>query len=233
MSYHRCLFDVQFNLLGRSLINLTNQLVLFCLFCIHVISTIDKFSGRHYFYVSNHRCFLENWIHAVFHWSIKRTKISILLFLFYNFTVSIINPLKGKPCFWRQFLESIYFFLNLKEISFWVLVFIKPSLIVDMFVLIDWIRIHWSWYMSWVAIVKFLWYISKLGIWICFHSRLDEGHGKGSSYVFILVHVNLLFWFIWKYFKFINKDFLCWLLIRLFELIGSALIDADIFPCVR
>ena len=81
----------------------------------------------------------------------------------------------------------------MSSIILWDLFFIFLSLIVDLFVHINWISVHWYWNLSSGMLETFLWDVSKAAIGICFPYMFVGGLGEGYGWVFRLVHIN---WFL-------------------------------------
>ena len=160
--------------------------MLFRQFLIYLIFTIDQLTGKHCFYIVNHHFYLI----------IKFTLLIIdlfikhilsLLFSFYNFFVLIDNWSKVKT-----FLQRLLFWVDLCPTYF------KGNFI-------------WSFSFYLIIISCWLvcscWLYQRSLIWVV--ARVPVGCN------WVLTSINAFYWSRIS-FKFINQDFLCWLLNYLF-----------------
>ena len=109
----------------------------------------------------------------------------------------IVNRSKTNTYFqsliiWVSFLQTLHF----KLLSFGVLVLISSSLIVDFFVRVNWVRVHWPWNFSSGVIANFMCSISKLYTHIWFPYSIVEGCGEGACWLYLLVETTWLICFI-------------------------------------
>ena len=118
---------------------------------------------------------------------------------------------------------------------FAVSVIIFASLIVDLFLSINRISVHWSWSLSLGVLENFLWAISKPDINILFPHRFVEGSGEGGGWVFILVCFNWLIWLIQDIFQVIRSSLLLLIidLCESFSLDQISLILKLVLGCAR
>ena len=96
-----------------------------------------------------------------YHELIGWTNLLSSLLSFYNPGILIIKHLKVTNfiqtfLLWVNFRAKLYF----KLLSFGVLVFIWASLVVELFVHVDRIRVHWSWNLS-LSVIENNWAVSK------------------------------------------------------------------------
>ena len=98
---------------------------------------------------------------------------------------------------WNQYKLLLFLWWFIIRLMFFsVLFIIFVSLIVDMFICIDRISVHWYWNLSSSVIENYLWAISKPDIRILSPNRFVKGCVKGSGWVFRLVYFNCLIYFI-------------------------------------
>ena len=101
-----------------------------------------------------------------------------------------------EPYFTLYQLLLLFRYIIHQVLLFGVFVIIFSSLIVDLFVHIDRISVHWSRKLSLGVLSNFLWDVSKMYIRIYFPRRFVEGRVEGAGWVFRLVCFNLLLCFI-------------------------------------
>ena len=125
------------------------------------------------------------------------TNIYNLIFLFKNYAFIIVKWLKFRNSFKILFPRvSFLKILHLKVLFFGFLVFIFESLIIDLFVSVYKIIIHWYWNLSLGMFENCLWSVFKLDMRICLTLSIVEGSGEVNGLVFTLVHVNWLIFLI-------------------------------------
>ena len=134
----------------------------------------------------------------ILYWLIKLTlQYHSAYFIFLSFSCQVTEK---KDIFSkRKFLVSINRTVFLSALFGWNLRILLWSFSFDWTIvycwrvfLIDRIRTHWYWNLSLGVLENFLWAISKPEIHVCLPWRLEEGCGEGTSWVFILVHVNFV-----------------------------------------
>ena len=129
-----------------------------------------------------------------YQWFIYLTNPSILFLLIYIFDVLTTKKLKGNNSVQTFFGGvELHYLVYFEELSFGFLVLIKKLFIVEFFVLIYRIRVNWYWNWFLGVIANYLWYASKLYIWIFSPHIIEEICGKGDGWVFIPVDINWLF----------------------------------------
>ena len=107
-------------------------------------------------------------------------------------------------------VSSRYFFLRYCSLGLYFLIF--ASLIVDLFVRINRISVHWYWNLSPCVLEKFLWAISKPDIQISSPAGFWKVMARvtvGCSDLFASIY-----WFAWSKisFKFFVQALFCWFL---------------------
>ena len=123
---------------------------------------------------------------------IYQANLSIILWMLYIFSLLISTLLKVDNVFWRNFVVDLHYSVPFEEISFGVLFWSKYCWL-SKEALVDSISVHRTWYLFLGVIANFLWIVSKLDMHICFPFRIEEFCGEDSTWVFILVDVNLFF----------------------------------------
>ena len=108
----------------------------------------------------------------------------------------------------RYNLLLFLLFIICRLLFFGVLVIIFASFIVDLFVRIYWIRVHWSWNLSLGVLANFLWAVSKPDMRIFFPCKFTEGYGEGAGWVFRLVCFNWLLCLIYNLIQFLRSSLL-------------------------
>ena len=93
-------------------------------------------------------------------------------------------------------LQKFLWFIIHQVLVFEVLIFICKSLIIDLFVCINWNSTNLSWNLSLDVLANCLWDLSKPDIQTCFPRMFVEGRGEGAGWVFRLVHINLFLFLI-------------------------------------
>ena len=78
-------------------------------------------------------------------------------------------------------------FIIIQLLLFCFSVIILASMVVDLFVCIHRIKVHWYWSLSSVVLEHCLWGVLKPDNWILFPCRFLEGCGEGTGWVFRLV----------------------------------------------
>ena len=121
------------------------------------------------------------------------TNIVRLVLPSYNYAVIIVSWLSLNTSFkglrmWVVFLKTFH----LEVLVFEFLVFILASLIVDLFVFVNWASIHWSRNLSSAVISNCLWVVSKSDICIFFPHRLVEGCDEVAGWVQLIFGINWL-----------------------------------------
>ena len=106
-----------------------------------------------------------------------------IVFLYYWFTKLHSNRYKLLLFLW---------FIIPRLLFFGVLVFIFASLIVDMFVTIYRLSIHWYWNLSPGVIANFMCAVSKPDKRVCLPLRFVEGRGEDAGWIFRHVCFNWL-----------------------------------------
>ena len=91
-------------LFSHWLVEITSLLVLFCLFRVYFLSSINQLTGKHFFHVINYHHLYCFKVHLFYHSSIDQTNLSISFFFFCIFVILTIKQLKSNTCFWMQFL---------------------------------------------------------------------------------------------------------------------------------
>ena len=124
-----------------------------------------------YFMLSNKR-----WVELNFHYFYSSLHYSWFIELQFN-----------------QYKLLLFLWLIIRQVLFFeVFAIIFALLIVDLFVFIDWVNVHFSWNFSPGMIENCIWTVSKLDKRICFQCRFVEVRGEGSIWVFRIVRFNWL-----------------------------------------
>ena len=128
---------------------------------IYLLLIVDWFTYKYLFHLSNNCCLSYYWMHTFDHLLIDWTNILSLLWSFYNFAVIIFKWLKVKTCFKRFLFWVISPNIEFESIFLWSFIFALLSLIVDFFVRVNRIIVHWFWNLSLGVITNCMWDLLK------------------------------------------------------------------------